>query len=100
MIQRKFKIGYNRTARIIDVMEQEGVIGAADGARPRQVLWDRPAESPSVPNRGIRLVRLCYWIVTQVRCCDLSVTVEGQHGGDVFRVLAGGRGLFHSPSAG
>ena len=38
MIQRKFKIGYNRAARIIDVMEQEGVIGAADGARPRQVL--------------------------------------------------------------
>jgi len=38
MIQRRFKIGYNRAARIIDVMEQEGVIGAADGARPRQVL--------------------------------------------------------------
>ena len=38
MIQRRFKIGYNRAARIIDVMEQEGVIGPADGARPRQVL--------------------------------------------------------------
>jgi S-DNA-T family DNA segregation ATPase FtsK/SpoIIIE len=38
MIQRRFKIGYNRAARIIDVMEQEGVIGASDGARPRKVL--------------------------------------------------------------
>jgi len=38
MIQREFKIGYNRAARIIEVMEREGVIGAADGARPRAVL--------------------------------------------------------------
>ena len=41
MIQRRFKIGYNRAARIIEVMEQEGVIGAADGARPREVLVGR-----------------------------------------------------------
>ena len=41
MIQRRFKIGYNRAARIIEVMEQEGVIGAADGARPREILVGR-----------------------------------------------------------
>ena len=38
MIQRKFAIGYNRAARIVDAMESAGVIGPADGARPRQVL--------------------------------------------------------------
>jgi hypothetical protein len=38
MIQREFKIGYNRAARMIEIMEREGVIGPADGARPRQVL--------------------------------------------------------------
>ena len=38
MIQRRLRIGYNRAARIIDLMEREGVVGPADGARPRKVL--------------------------------------------------------------
>ena len=38
MLQRHMKIGYNRAARIIDDLESEGIIGPADGARPREIL--------------------------------------------------------------
>ncbi|MCB0319005.1 MAG: cell division protein FtsK, partial [Bdellovibrionales bacterium] len=40
MIQRAFRIGYNRAARIIDCMEQEGVVGPMDGSKPREVLTE------------------------------------------------------------
>jgi len=38
MIQRAFRIGYNRAARIIDTMEREGIVGPMDGAKAREVL--------------------------------------------------------------
>ena len=38
MLQRRFRIGYNRASRIIDTLEEQGIIGPADGERPRQVL--------------------------------------------------------------
>jgi S-DNA-T family DNA segregation ATPase FtsK/SpoIIIE len=41
LIQRRLKIGYSRAARIIDVLEQCGIIGPYEGAKPRKVLISR-----------------------------------------------------------
>lgn len=40
MLQRRFRIGYNRAARIVDDMEMAGIVGPQDGSRPRSVLVD------------------------------------------------------------
>ncbi len=37
-LQRKLRIGYSRASRIMDILEERGVIGPADGARPREIL--------------------------------------------------------------
>jgi S-DNA-T family DNA segregation ATPase FtsK/SpoIIIE len=37
MLQRRLRVGYNRAARMIEKMEQEGVVGPADGSKPREV---------------------------------------------------------------
>lgn len=38
LIQRKFKLGYNRAARIVDLLEERGIIGPQNGSKPREVL--------------------------------------------------------------
>ena len=40
LLQRRMGIGYNHAGRIIDQMEQEGIVGPADGTKPREVLID------------------------------------------------------------
>ena len=38
LVQRKFRLGYNRAARVIDLLEERGIIGPANGSKPREVL--------------------------------------------------------------
>jgi S-DNA-T family DNA segregation ATPase FtsK/SpoIIIE len=38
LLQRRLRVGYARAARLIETMEEQGIIGPADGARPREVL--------------------------------------------------------------
>lgn len=45
LIQRRFRIGYNRAARIIDDMEQRGYIGPANGSKPREVYKQAPSDA-------------------------------------------------------
>ena len=41
MFQRRFKIGYQRAARLVDQMEERRIIGPYEGTKPRQVLISR-----------------------------------------------------------
>ena len=54
-IQRKFKVGYARAGRIIDQMEQRGIVSGFQGSKPRDVLmskerWNELKNAPSVEN--------------------------------------------------
>lgn len=43
ILQRRLRLGYTRAARIIDTMEQEGLVGSYEGSKPRRILVDRKA---------------------------------------------------------
>ena len=38
LLQRRFRLGYNRAARVVDLLEERGIIGPANGSKPREVL--------------------------------------------------------------
>mgnify|MGYP001560223676 CR=1 FL=1 len=45
LLQRRLRIGYARAARLLDLLEEEGIIGPADGARPREILISSGGEA-------------------------------------------------------
>ncbi|MDF0480491.1 DNA translocase FtsK [Vagococcus sp. PNs007] len=46
LIQRRFRVGYNRAARLIDQMEENGVVGPSEGSKGRKVLMGPPSSLP------------------------------------------------------
>jgi len=43
LLQRRLKVGYARAARLIDILEERGVVGPGEGAKPREILVSSPA---------------------------------------------------------
>ena len=44
LLQRRLQIGYARAARLIDLLEERGIVGGADGSKPRKVLINEQSE--------------------------------------------------------
>lgn len=44
LLQRRLRVGYARAARLLDLLEAQGIIGPSDGARPREILINSPEE--------------------------------------------------------
>ncbi|MBU4000237.1 DNA translocase FtsK [Patescibacteria group bacterium] len=45
LLQRRLRVGYARAARLLDLLEEAGIIGPADGAKPRQILAGQPQDA-------------------------------------------------------
>ncbi len=52
LLQRRLQIGYARAARLLDILEEKGVVGPADGAKPRQVYGEKPRQREQFDESG------------------------------------------------
>ena len=52
MLQRVFKIGFNRAARIMDQLADEGVVGPEEGTKPRKILMTKEEFEGYLEGRG------------------------------------------------
>lgn len=59
LLQRRLRVGYSRAARLIDMLEERGIIGAADGAKPREILAS--SNQPSYEDPGADQIARDKW---------------------------------------
>jgi S-DNA-T family DNA segregation ATPase FtsK/SpoIIIE len=52
-LQRRLRVGFTRAGRIVDMMEAAGIIGPADGARPREILVDEDGANEILEKLGV-----------------------------------------------
>jgi S-DNA-T family DNA segregation ATPase FtsK/SpoIIIE len=53
LLQRRLRVGYARAARLLDMLEEQGIIGPGEGAKPREILVSSTAEGvPGNPKAG------------------------------------------------
>jgi len=57
LLQRRFRIGYNRAARLIDCLERDGIVGGADGSKPREILISKGSAESGVNNSDNKSVK-------------------------------------------
>ena len=53
-LQRKLRVGYSRAARLMDILEEQGIIGPADGAKPREVLIGKNTSNTDIDDLNER----------------------------------------------
>lgn len=63
MLQRRFRVGYTRAARLIDAMEMNGVVGPYEGSKPREVLINDVQEKVHKKSLIVFTIRLFYMLV-------------------------------------
>ena len=70
MLQRRFRVGYTRVARLIDAMEMNGVVGPYEGSKPREVLindvQEKVLKSLIVLQLGFYIV-FCYILYSVIK---------------------------------